>query len=124
MLYHCPPMHIEDFKNYCEKKQGSELCFPFNDEHMVFKVGGKMFAIAPIEPFGRINLKCEPQKARSLRAAYSSIIPGWHMNKKHWNTVILDDLLPDGMVYDLIDHSYALVFDSLSQKQREPIVNL
>ena len=68
-------MDIEDFMKFCKKKQGSELCFPFGHEHMVFKVGDKMFALASIEPFERINLKCDPEKAITLRAAHSSIIP-------------------------------------------------
>ena len=88
---------------------------------MVFKVGGKMFALAPITPFERINLKCDPQKALELRAEHSSVIPGWHMNKKHWNTINLDGLLSDKKIYEMIDHSYELVLASLPKKVREEI---
>lgn len=117
-------MNIDDFKLFCEQKRGSELCFPFDDEHMVFKVGGKMFALAPMIPFDRINLKCEPQKALALREKYSSILPGWHMNKKHWNTVILDGLMPDKKIYEMINHSYGLVLANLPRKIRQAIEEL
>ncbi|MEM7361839.1 MAG: MmcQ/YjbR family DNA-binding protein [Bacteroidota bacterium] len=102
-------MDIHDFQLYCEKKSGSELCFPFGEDHMVFKVGGKIFALAPMVPFERINLKCDPERALELRGMYASIIPGWHMNKKHWNSILLDGTLSDKIIYDLIDHSYDLV---------------
>ena len=102
-------MDIHDFQVYCEKKKGSELCFPFGEEHMVFKVGGKMFALARIVPFERINVKCDPDRALELRVMYPSIIPGWHMNKKHWNTIVLDGSLSDKSVYELVDHSYDLI---------------
>ena len=117
-------MNLEDFQRFCEQKKGSELCFPFDDEHMVFKVGGKMFALAPISPFEHINLKCDPQKALELRAEHSSVIPGWHMNKKHWNTVVLDGLLSDQKIYAMIDHSYERVLASLPAKMREEIAKL
>ena len=80
-----------------------------------------MFALAPIAPFERINLKCEPQKALALRAEHSGVIPGWHMNKKHWNTVVLDGLLKDQEIYDMIDHSYELVVASLPKKIRDQL---
>lgn len=112
-------MNIDDFVHFCQIKKGSELCFPFDDKHMVFKVGGKMFALASIEPFERINLKCDPQKALELREMYHCVIPGWHMNKKHWNTIILDGSLSNAKIYEMIDHSYNLILASLPKKTRK-----
>ena len=116
------PMNIDDFQTFCTKKKGSELCFPFGDDHMVFKVGNKMFALAPLNPFNRINLKCEPAKALQLRAMHTSVIPGWHMNKKHWNTILLDEHpLSNKAIYAMIDDSYNLVLHSLSKEVRNTI---
>ena len=95
---------------------------PFGPESLVQKVGGKMFAL--YSPGGeplRMNLKCDPARALELREQYESIIPGYHMNKRHWNTLILDGSLPAALVKELIEHSYGLVFASLSKKVRESL---
>jgi predicted DNA-binding protein (MmcQ/YjbR family) len=97
-----------------------EECTPFGPEHFVEKVGGKIFAIhSPGEEPIRLNLKCDPDRAVELREEHEAIIPGYHMNKKHWNTLILDGSLPAGLVKELIRHSYDLVFASLPRKTRE-----
>jgi predicted DNA-binding protein (MmcQ/YjbR family) len=97
-----------------------EECTPFGPEHFVEKVGGKIFAIhSPGEYPIRLNLKCDPDRAVELREEHEAIIPGYHMNKKHWNTLILDGSLPAGLVKELIRHSYDLVFASLPKKTRE-----
>lgn len=90
---------------------------PFGPEVLVYKVGGKMFALLTIEEVPvRMNLKCDPERSLELRDRYESIIPGYHMNKKHWNTLVLDQALPKLLIQELIDHSYELVFASLTKK--------
>lgn len=116
-------MDINAFRKFCEEKKGSQLSFPFDNLHMVFKVGGKIFALAPLEPFERINLKCDPEKSLELRANNSSIIPGWHMNKKHWNTVLLNGNLSNYEICQMIDHSYDLVWKNLSKKVSDGILS-
>ena len=111
-------MNIEEFRNYCLSKKGVEEDFPFDDVTLVFKVGGKMFALCSLEKTPvSVNLKCEPEYAIQLRVEYPDIVsPGYHMNKQHWNTVILEDGLPYNMYKSLIDHSYSLVRSSLPKK--------
>ena len=113
-------MNIEDFRNYCLAKKGTEECFPFDEVTLVFKVMGKMFAITGLnaDEF-RVNLKCDPDRAIQLREEYEDIIPGWHMSKKHWNTVYFENGLEDAFLIELIDHSYDLVVKSLRKKDRE-----
>jgi predicted DNA-binding protein (MmcQ/YjbR family) len=95
---------------------------PFGDEVAVFKVGGKMFALVMLagEP-GSVNLKCDPDRALELRARHDAIRPGYHMNKRHWNTVDLDGTVADEDLREMIDHSYDLVVGSLPRKQREAL---
>jgi len=102
-------MNIEDLRKYCIDKPGTTEGFPFGDDTLVFKVEGKIFALLNLEGETRINLKCDPDRAIALREEYDSIIPGYHMNKKHWNTVIIEESLPDILVREMIDHSYHLV---------------
>ena len=95
---------------------------PFGPEHIIHKVGGKIFAIhSPMEEPLRLNLKCDPQRAVRLREEHESVIPGYHMNKRHWNTLILDSSLPAVLVKELIRHSYDLVFSTLPRKVRESL---
>jgi predicted DNA-binding protein (MmcQ/YjbR family) len=112
-------MDIETFRNYCSAKKGVSEAFPFDDSTLVFKVGSKIFALTDLEdkPF-RCNLKCDPERAVDLREHYSSIIPGWHMNKTHWNTVIATAEIDLKLFYELIDHSYELVFNSLKKSEK------
>lgn len=113
-------MHIEEFRDYCLAKKGVEETFPFDEETLVFKVMGKMFAITGLEriPF-QVNLKCDPERSIELREEYEDIQPGWHMSKKHWNTVVFEGDLEEKMLLELIDHSYNLVVKSLKKKDRE-----
>ncbi|MBC7641745.1 MAG: MmcQ/YjbR family DNA-binding protein, partial [Flavobacterium sp.] len=94
---------------------------------LVFKVGGKMFALANLSDFEKghptTNLKCEPDKAQELRAEFEDILPGYHMSKIHWNTVNINKNVSDKMVFELIDHSYELVFGSLTKKLQSEIEN-
>jgi predicted DNA-binding protein (MmcQ/YjbR family) len=100
-------------------KPGAEETTPFGPDVLVYKVGGKMFALAVPDEFpARINLKCDPDRAVVLREEHESIIPGYHMNKRHWNTVVLDGSLTSALVKELIDHSYQLVFASLPKSRR------
>ncbi len=106
-------MNIEEFRNYCLNKPGVFEDFPFDDQTLVFKVGGRMFALTDIDSFKSINLKCDPVLASDLREKYQSVLPGYHMNKKHWNTVNMDDTVSDKLIFKWIDHSYDLVFNNL-----------
>ncbi|MBS1508956.1 MAG: MmcQ/YjbR family DNA-binding protein [Bacteroidetes bacterium] len=102
-------MNLESFREFCLKKPGAREEFPFGEETMVFKVAGKMFALTDVETFASINLKCDPEVAVELREQYPSVQPGYHMNKKHWNTVLMDGSIPDRLVREWIDGSYNLV---------------
>ncbi len=109
-------MHIEAYRNYCLEKPNTTESFPFDDKTLVLKVAEKIFTLATIEPFERINVKCNPTKAITLRKNYNSIQPGYHMNKKHWNTILLNGELSDKQIYKYIDHSYNLIIASLSKR--------
>ncbi len=114
-------MNIDEFYTYCEEKKGATKQFPFDAETLVFKVGNKIFAVTDIRDFSSINLKCNPEKAIDLRGRYSAVNPGYHMNKKHWNTILLNNDVDDQLMKELIDHSYQLVFASLPKKMRDEI---
>jgi predicted DNA-binding protein (MmcQ/YjbR family) len=112
-------MKFEQLRKYLIGKKGAYEDFPFGPTAMVFKVMGKMFALVPVdESPRRINLKCDPELAIHLRAAYDSVIPGYHMNKKHWNSIILDGSIPEKMLKTMIDDSYNLVVKSLKKADR------
>lgn len=114
-------MDIGFFREYCLSKAGTSEETPFDLNTLCFKVGGKVFAIIDIELFESVNLKCEPEYAVELREQYSAIVPGFHMNKKHWNTVSFNKGLSDRFVLELVDHSYNLVFQSLPKKIKDSI---
>ena len=105
-------MNIEEIRMYCLSKIDTEECFPFDEETLVFKVNNKMYALLSLEDGSSINLKCDPEKAIELREYYPEITPGYHMNKKHWNTVDLKGNLPDSLIKELINHSYTLISNS------------
>lgn len=95
---------------------------PFGPDVLVYKVAGKMFALATLDPFGaRVNLKCEPGRALDLRDRFDDIVPGYHMNKRHWNTVLLNGQVPHALILDLIDHSYEQVFAALPKRTRDAL---
>jgi predicted DNA-binding protein (MmcQ/YjbR family) len=114
-------MNIETFREYCLSKKATTEDFPFDQETLVFKVGGKMFALTGIEQFQSINLKCDPELAIELREKYDGITPGYHMNKKHWNSVKMDGSVPMKVVQKMIDDSYSLVVSSLPKREREKL---
>ena len=111
-------MDIEAIRAYCLTKKGVEEGFPFDDTTLVIKVGGKIFVLINLGGDPSMNLKCDPDRAVDLREANPAIIPGYHMNKKHWNTVVLDGSLSKKLILEMIDHSYELVFQSLPFKLR------
>lgn len=117
-------MNIESYRTYCISKPGVTEELPFGPDTLVFKVMNKMFSACDIEKFESINLKCDPERAIDLRERYAGIIPGYHMNKKHWNTVMCDGSVSDSLIIELIDHSYDLVVSSLPKKDREALKNL
>jgi predicted DNA-binding protein (MmcQ/YjbR family) len=112
-------VNIEIFRDYCIRKPGVSEEFPFDNQTLVFKVGGKMFALTNVDLFERVNLKCDPVRAIALREQYNAVIPGFHMNKKHWNTIKIDGSIPDPLLFEWIDHSYDLVYQNLPGKIRE-----
>ena len=111
-------MNIEEYRSYCLLKKGVSEEFPFDNETLVFKVMGKVFALTDVSEFRSINLKCDPEKAVELRDQFPAVVPGYHMNKKHWNTIMLDGSIPDRLLKTWIDHSYDLVVLSLPKKDR------
>lgn len=115
-------MNIEELRDYCLSKPKVTEEFPFDQVTLVFKVGGKMFALTSLEKFPpSVNLKCDPDYALELREEYEAVKPGFHMNKKHWNTVLYQENLPVILVKKMIDHSYDLVVKSLTKKLRSEL---
>jgi len=116
-------MNIETLREYClAKPQVTEEC-PFGPDTLVFKVGGKIFLLTGLDeqPLS-FNAKCDPERAVMLREAYpDNIFPGYHMNKKHWNTVLINGNLPASLVKELIDHSYQLIVNGLPTKLRQSL---
>jgi predicted DNA-binding protein (MmcQ/YjbR family) len=118
-------LSLDSIRSYCLNKKGTITEeFPFDDTTLVIKVHGKAFLLASIvnSPV-RINLKCEPWRARELRERYESVLPGYHMNKKHWNTVVLDGSIPTNEVLAMIDHSYEQVVKGLKSTLRQKLGN-
>jgi len=118
-------MHIEEFREYCISKKGITEEFPFDEHTLVFKVMGKMFALVALERMpSQVNLKCDPERAIALREEYDGeIIPGYHMSKVHWNTVMLGNL-PPKLIMELVDHSYDLVVSKFTKKLKAELDNL
>lgn len=111
-------MDLEAFRDYCLGKAGASEDMPFGPDAIVFKVQNKMFALASLEAIPpRVNLKCDPELALELRDRYEEVRPGYHMNKKHWNTVELNDRIPGAEIRKMIDHSYELVVARLRGKR-------
>jgi predicted DNA-binding protein (MmcQ/YjbR family) len=109
-------MDVEYFREYCLSKNGVTEGFPFDESTLVFKVMGKMFALTNIDLFESVNLKCDPERAVELRENNSGITPGFHMNKKHWNTITTDELVEDNLLLELVNHSFELVVSGLTKK--------
>lgn len=111
-------MNIEEFREYCIAKSGVTEEFPFDENTLVFKVVGKMFALTDLVDEFSLTLKCDPERAVELREHYPAIKPGYHMNKNHWNSVSMDGSLSNKLIQELIDHSYQLVVNKLPVKLR------
>ncbi|HTB26577.1 MAG TPA: MmcQ/YjbR family DNA-binding protein [Puia sp.] len=115
-------MDLESIRKYCLGKKSAKESFPFGETTLVFKVTGKIFLLMSLDSIPlQFNVKCDPEKAEELREAYSSVIPAFHMNKKHWNTIILDGQVNAKQIREMIDDSYALVVRSLPLKERKKL---
>jgi predicted DNA-binding protein (MmcQ/YjbR family) len=115
-------MNIETLHEYCLSKKGVTEDFPFGESTLVFRVQNKIFLLVSLDanPL-QFNAKCDPEKATELREQYNTIQPGYHMNKKHWNTVVIDGSIPSALVKEIIDDSYNLIVQSLPKKLREEL---
>ena len=117
-------MNIEEIREYCLSKRGVTEDFPFDEETLVLKVLGKMFALISLKKIPlQINLKCDPEQAVELREKYESVLPGYHMNKKHWNTIIVDGTLRNKLIFRWIDDSYNLAVKGLGKTEKEKLQN-
>lgn len=118
-------MNLETYYEYCLSKKGVTEHFPFDEDTLVFKVGEKMFALSSLSQWEKgqpsVNLKCDPERAEELRAEYDDIQPGFHMSKTHWNTIAVNESVSDNLIRELIDHSYELVFGSLTKKMQSEL---
>jgi len=114
-------MNVESVREYCLNMKGVTESFPFDETTLVFKVVGKIFALVNLDGDPSINLKCDPEKAVLLREQYESVIPGYHMNKKHWNTIRLNSMLPENLIKEWIDDSYRQVILRMSKKDRKKL---
>lgn len=118
-------MNIEEIRTYCLQKKGVSENFPFDEVTLVFKVMGKIFLFMPLDATNpSISAKCDPEKAIQLREQFPAIRGGFHLNKKHWNSIDLDGSVNNDLVLDLIDHSYQLIVDSLTKKLKEELNGL
>ena len=117
-------MNIEVYRDFCLSLKGATEEFPFDNRTLVFKVQNKIFALLDIESFKQINLKCDPEKAIKLREQFKGIIPGYHMNKKHWNSLKTASDVSDSLVKELTSHSYELIVSGLTKKLREGLNSL
>lgn len=121
-------MNLQSFYEFCLSKKGVTEHFPFDEDTLVFKVGGKMFALTSLLQWEKgtpsVNLKCDPDHSQELRAQYDDIQPGYHMSKIHWNTIAVNKSVSDKMIATLINHSYELVFKSLPKKIQTEIIEL
>lgn len=112
-------MNIEELRDYCLSKKGVEETTPFGPDTLVFKVIGKAFLLTGLDEINlQFNVKCNPEKALELREQYPCVIPGYHMNKKHWNTIIVDGSVSEQRIYEWIDDSYSLVVEGLTKKEK------
>lgn len=112
-------MNVEAIREYCLSKKEATEGFPFGENTLVFKVFDKMFALVNLDSDLSISLKCDPEKALEIRERFPVIIPGYHMNKKYWNTIFVDGSVPDNLIYEWIDHSYEQVVLKLPKNLRE-----
>jgi predicted DNA-binding protein (MmcQ/YjbR family) len=117
-------MNLEELRDYCLGLKGATECLPFDDVTLVLKVQGKMFALIPLDTTETtISLKCDPEKAIVLREKFNAVVPAWHFNKKHWNTVYIDASISTEQLCEWIQHSYQLVVAGLPKKLREELMS-
>jgi predicted DNA-binding protein (MmcQ/YjbR family) len=115
-------MDLEAIRKYCLEKKFTEESMPFGNSTLVFKVSVKIFLLMSLDRIPtQFNVKCDPDRAQELREEYASVIPAFHMNKKHWNTIVLDSQIPSKLIREWIDHSYNLVVKSLPLKERKKL---
>lgn len=117
-------LNLDKIKRFCYGLPGSAEDYPFDEDTLVFKVTGKIFILVTLEKELSINVKCDPEKAIEYRASYPSVIPGYHMNKTHWNTVFIDGSIDDEVIFKMIEHSYDLVVKSLTKSARKELEDL
>ena len=118
-------MYLEELREYCLNKKGVEECLPFGNDTLVFKVMGKLFLLTGIESQPvQFNVKCDPEKAIELREKYACVLPGYHMNKNHWNTIVCDSSVNKKLIQTWIDDSYNLVVGSLTKILKAELENL
>ena len=115
-------MNIEDIRDYCIRKKSTTESFPFDETTLVFKVKNKMFALTDTKSPLSINLKCNPDIAIELREKHDAVLPSYHMNKKLWNTVMIDGRIDDRLIMEWIDDSYRLVVETLPKKERKGLI--
>ncbi|MCB9201762.1 MAG: MmcQ/YjbR family DNA-binding protein [Flavobacteriales bacterium] len=117
-------MHLDEFRKFCLNLKCTSESFPFDDKILVFRVLNKSFALTNIEEFNlKVNLKCDPEYAIELREKYEEVIPGYHMSKKHWNTVDFTGKLNNELLLSLTQHSYDMVVKGMTKKEREIIAS-
>lgn len=116
-------MNVEELRIYCLSKTAVSESFPFDETTLVFKVKNKMFALLSLDDRHGISLKCDPERAVSLREKYPAITAGYHLNKKLWNSIQLDGSVSEKLLKELIDHSYQLIVDSLPKKLKQELDN-
>ena len=117
-------MNIETFRDFCIEMKGVTEEFPFDQNTLVFKVMGKMFALTNLDQFTSVNLKCLPETGVELRERFPAVLPGYHMNKRHWITVMIDGSIPDNLLKEWILESYNLVTKSLTKSQKSTLESL
>jgi predicted DNA-binding protein (MmcQ/YjbR family) len=117
-------VNLESYRSYCLAKKGVTEEFPFGEDVLVYKVMGKMFALTNLSDFASINLKVEPEAGEELREKYPSVEPGYHMNKKHWITVLIDGSIPDKLIWEWTDNSYQLVVSGLTKSQKSALESI
>jgi len=115
-------MNIEDLRTYCLSKKGATESFPFDESTLVFKVMDKMFALTDLDSPLSVNLKCDPEKAIVLREQFIDVVPGYHMSKKHWNTIFINGSIRWELITQWIDQSYELVVNSLPKAKRDQLI--
>src|SRR5215211_1097437 len=120
--FRLPAMNPAELRHHCLSFTGAEETFPFGPKTSLFKVEGKMFALSQLGAESlRVSLKCEPELAEALRGAHGAVLPGYHLDKRHWNTVIIDGSLPDEAIRDMVEDSYDLVVSKLPLARRRAL---